>query len=140
MSSWRVSVCCAVLGCAAVAAPREKVIFDTDIGGDVDDALALSYLVCEPRCELIGVTIEGDDPDKKAEVASAICTALGRADIPVHPGCRRPIWGNHKFRNSPDALLAGRDEPSARRLYADELGRGFPPADDSREDSRVGAC
>ena len=84
-------------GWTAVAAPREKVVFDTDIGGDVDDALALAYLVCEPRCELLGVTTEGGSVDKKADIASAVCTALGRSDIPVHPGCRRSIWAGYKF-------------------------------------------
>lgn len=87
----------AVVLAAAVAAPREKVVFDTDIGGDVDDALALAYLVCEPRCELLGVTTEGGSVDKKADIASAVCTALGRSDIPVHPGCRRSIWAGYKF-------------------------------------------
>lgn len=79
------------------AVSREKVLFDTDIGGDVDDALALAYLVCEPRCELLGVTTEGGRVDKRAEIASAVCTALGRADIPVHPGCSRSIWRGHRF-------------------------------------------
>ena len=27
-----------------------KILFDTDIGTDVDDALALTFLLNEPRC------------------------------------------------------------------------------------------
>ena len=33
----------------------EKVLFDTDIGTDIDDALALAYLLCQPECDLLGV-------------------------------------------------------------------------------------
>ena len=56
---------------AAFASPREKVLFDTDIGGDPDDGLALVYLLKEPRCELLGVTTVGGCPDRTARVASA---------------------------------------------------------------------
>ena len=33
-----------------------KILLDTDIGQDIDDALTLSYLLCNPRCELMGIT------------------------------------------------------------------------------------
>lgn len=33
-----------------------KVILDTDIGLDIDDALALAYLLKNPNCNLMGVT------------------------------------------------------------------------------------
>lgn len=67
-------------------ADMERVIFDTDIGGDPDDALALIYLLREPRCELLGVTTVSGDPSLKAEIASALCWSLGRKDVPVFAG------------------------------------------------------
>ncbi len=30
------------------------VLLDTDIGSDIDDAVALAYLLRQPRCELLG--------------------------------------------------------------------------------------
>jgi inosine-uridine nucleoside N-ribohydrolase len=33
-----------------------KVIPDTDIGSDIDDAVALAWLLANPDCELLGVT------------------------------------------------------------------------------------
>lgn len=33
----------------------EKVLLDTDIGGDIDDAICLAYLLKEPQCNLIGI-------------------------------------------------------------------------------------
>ena len=33
-----------------------KVILDTDIGTDIDDSECLAYLLCQDRCDLLGVT------------------------------------------------------------------------------------
>lgn len=65
---------------------QEKVIFDTDIGTDIDDAVALAYLLSQPRCTLLGVTTVSGQPLKRAELASAICRNVGRDDVPIHPG------------------------------------------------------
>ena len=66
---------------------REKVFFDTDIGGDPDDALALAYLLSHPDCELLGVTIEawGGNGPRQAEIASAICSDFG-VEVPIAVG------------------------------------------------------
>jgi purine nucleosidase len=61
------------------------VIFDTDMGNDVDDALALAILhALESRgeCRLIGVTITKDNA-WAAPYVDAVNTFYGRADIPV---------------------------------------------------------
>src|SRR5438093_10728337 len=68
-------------------APRQPipVIFDTDMGNDVDDALALAMLhALESRgeCRLIGVTITKDDP-WAAPYVDLVNTFYGRAQIPV---------------------------------------------------------
>ena len=79
------------LSALLATAGREKVLFDTDIGGDPDDGLALVYLLKEPRCDLLGVTTVGGCPELAARIASALCRSLGRADVPVHAGCSLPI-------------------------------------------------
>ena len=65
--------------------PRTKVIFDTDIGNDVDDVLALSMLhALQTRgdCELLGVTIT--KPDELAgPFVDAMNTFYDRPGIPV---------------------------------------------------------
>jgi purine nucleosidase len=67
------------------------VLFDTDIGSDIDDAVALAYLLKQPACELLGVTTVSGEPHKRAELASAICHAAGRADVPIHVGAEEPL-------------------------------------------------
>jgi purine nucleosidase len=74
-----------------MAADRMKVIFDTDIGSDIDDAVALAYLLSQERCDLLGVTTVTGEPEKRAEMASAMCRNVGRGDIPVHSGCREAM-------------------------------------------------
>lgn len=72
-------------------ANRIPVILDTDIGSDIDDAVCLSYLLKQPRCELVGIsTVSGTDPRERASLADAVCRAAGRTDIPIHSGaaCR----------------------------------------------------
>uniref|UniRef100_Q024F4 Inosine/uridine-preferring nucleoside hydrolase n=1 Tax=Solibacter usitatus (strain Ellin6076) TaxID=234267 RepID=Q024F4_SOLUE len=70
--------------CAALA-QSTPVIFDTDMGNDVDDALALAMLhALESRaeCRLIGVTITKDNP-WAAPYVDLVNTFYGRANIPV---------------------------------------------------------
>jgi len=67
------------------------VLFDTDIGSDIDDAVALAYLLRQPRCELLGVTTVTGEPDKRAALANAIAQAAGRGDVPIHVGLAAPL-------------------------------------------------
>lgn len=62
-----------------------KILLDTDIGGDIDDAICLAYLLREPRCELLGITTVCGEPEKRAAVADAICRAEGR-EVPIVAG------------------------------------------------------
>lgn len=63
----------------------EKILLDTDIGGDIDDAICLAYLLKEPKCELIGITTVCGEPEKRAAVADAICRTAGK-QIPIVAG------------------------------------------------------
>jgi purine nucleosidase len=67
------------------------ILFDTDIGSDIDDAIALAYLLREPRCQLLGITTVTGEPVERARLADAVCRAAGRADIPIHAGVEPPL-------------------------------------------------
>lgn len=67
------------------------VLFDTDIGNDIDDAVALAYLLSQPECELVGITTATGDTAKRAALCEVICHAAGRADIPIHAGLTGPL-------------------------------------------------
>ena len=68
------------------------ILFDTDIGSDIDDAVALAYLLKQPRCDLLGLTTVSGDTAQRAALASLVCDAAGRADVPIHAGAPGPLW------------------------------------------------
>lgn len=67
-----------------------KVLLDTDIGSDIDDAVCLAYLLAQPACELLGITTVSGMPVERAQIASAICKVAGK-NIPIYPGCDTPF-------------------------------------------------
>ena len=67
-----------------------KILLDTDIGGDIDDALCLAYLLREPQCELLGISTVCGNSEARAAVADAICKAAGR-NIPIVAGRDLPL-------------------------------------------------
>lgn len=101
-----------------------KVLLDTDIGDDIDDALALAYLVCQPRCELLGVTTVWAEPSRRAEMVSAICHHVGKDDVAIHPGASSPLFAEqaHLDRRVPQAAALG-DWPRRREF---EEGSAIP--------------
>jgi purine nucleosidase len=85
---------CGILGLAsrtpaqtAENAPHpEKVIIDTDIGDDIDDAFALALAVKSPELEVLGVTTTFGDTETRARIAKRFLSEIGRTDIPVFAG------------------------------------------------------
>jgi inosine-uridine nucleoside N-ribohydrolase len=69
------------------------LILDTDIGLDVDDAIALCFAALEPRIELRAVTTVNGDTQKRASVARALLRLCGREDVPVGAGASLPLSG-----------------------------------------------
>jgi purine nucleosidase len=67
------------------------LLFDTDIGSDIDDAVALAYLLRQPRCELLGITTVSGEPVERARLADAVCRAAGRDGVPIHSGIDVPL-------------------------------------------------
>ena len=70
------------------------LLLDTDIGTDVDDALALAYLIGSPELDLIGVTTVHGNAPLRAQIARALLDAGGREDVPVVAGRSRPLRGS----------------------------------------------
>jgi purine nucleosidase len=88
-----------------MADANQLVLLDTDIGNDIDDALALAYLLQQPKCELIGITTVTGQPETRAALADAVCQAFGRDDVPIHPGAAEPIEIPQKQQDVPQAAV-----------------------------------
>jgi inosine-uridine nucleoside N-ribohydrolase len=71
---------------AAAQSARMKVVLDTDIGTDIDDAWALGYALKSPLLQLLGVTVTDADTEQRAKLACKLLSRLGRTDVPVAVG------------------------------------------------------
>jgi purine nucleosidase len=64
----------------------EKIIIDTDIGDDVDDAFALAIAVKSSELQVLGVTTTFGDTGARAKIADRFLGEVGHGDIPVLAG------------------------------------------------------
>jgi purine nucleosidase len=80
-------------GVSQAGAPQgvvAKVIFDTDIGDDIDDAYALGLLLRSPEVQVVGVTTAFEDTHLRARLVTRFLKAAGRGDVPVYEGPKTP--------------------------------------------------
>jgi inosine-uridine nucleoside N-ribohydrolase len=69
------------------AQQRQKVIFDCDLGDDIDDAYALGYLLTlQDRYEILGITTCYGRTDDRAILANKFLAVTGETHIPVYVG------------------------------------------------------
>jgi purine nucleosidase len=68
----------------------QKVLLDTDIGSDIDDAVCLAYLLANPACKLLGITTVTGEALKRAQMASALCKLAGK-EVEIFPGSEQPL-------------------------------------------------
>ena len=68
------------------AGPKAKIVLDTDIGDDVDDAFALALALESPEIDLVGVTTAWGDTALRARMVRRMLSETGRTDIPVAEG------------------------------------------------------
>jgi len=140
LTVWCISLLCVFRALAAseISAPNEpvNVIFDTDIGNDVDDVLALSMLhALQTRhdCQLLAVTITKPD-ELAAPFVDAMNTFYGRPGLPIgfthaglknEPGKFLPLAeakdeGNLRY---PHKLMHSSDAPPATQLLRRTLSK-----------------
>ena len=106
------------------------LVLDTDIGGDVDDALALAYALRHPDIELRAVTTVSGDTSVRAHIAARLLALAGRDDVVVAAGVgglMDRVWFGHEG----DGLEAGRETPIDPRhavdILLEESHRDEPP-------------
>ena len=68
------------------------IILDTDIGSDVDDALALAMLLGCDSINLLGITTVYGDTKLRAQIAQHLCHIAGRS-FPTFIGVQTPLSG-----------------------------------------------
>lgn len=69
----------------------KPVIFDTDIGDDIDDALALGLALQSPELDVRLVTTVVDDVDSRTRLAWKELGLFGRRDVALATGAPEPL-------------------------------------------------
>jgi purine nucleosidase len=83
---WSSLVSAQVETSASRAKATEKIIIDTDIGNDIDDAFAVGLALHSPEFQILGISSAWGDTHLRARLLSRLLKETGRADIPVAMG------------------------------------------------------
>jgi inosine-uridine nucleoside N-ribohydrolase len=75
-----------LLGDASMAAEKIPVIFDTDIGDDIDDTWALVMLLKSPQLDVKLITTTCGKAEYRAKLIAKMLTVAKRTDIPIGLG------------------------------------------------------
>jgi purine nucleosidase len=100
------------------------VLLDTDLGSDVDDAIALALLLACPELRLVAVTTVAADVRARAWAAARLLGLAGQGEVEVCAGAREALVRRERFAwrgietagypEGPAARLSG--EPAAERI------------------------
>jgi purine nucleosidase len=71
---------------AQMSTVPEKVIIDTDIGDDIDDAFAIALALRSPELEILGISTTFGDTEARAKIVDRLLGEAGPTDIPVVVG------------------------------------------------------
>jgi len=72
------------------AGEKQKIIFDCDLGGDIDDAFAIALVLTSPEFEVLGFVMDHGNTPKRAQIACRILYECGLEHIPVVLGRHTP--------------------------------------------------
>ena len=78
---------------------KPKIILDTDIGDDIDDAFALLLMLESEQFDVLGITTVFRNSRQRAHMCKYLIKSLGR-DVPVYAGCDYPIISDPEKLNT----------------------------------------
>lgn len=75
----------------SISAQKQKVIFDCDLGGDIDDAFAVALLLCsQDEFEILGFCMDHGNTPGRGQLACKLLYQCGLENIPVYLGRHTP--------------------------------------------------
>src|SRR6184192_3703592 len=121
------SVRCAAQSAAPVTAQTsstEKIIIDTDIGDDIDDAFAVALALRSPELQILGFTTTFGDTETCAKLLDRFLAEVGRPEIPVAAGIPTPPKGAFTQRRyAENNRFAKPSHPDAVAFLLDQIRR-----------------
>lgn len=101
---------------------KQKIIFDCDIGGDIDDAFAAGLILSSPEFDVLGFVMDHGNTDLRARTACKLLYECGKDNIPVIAG-------------RPTPQIVGVDTGTAGYSYQFYWSEGFGKLKPSKENA-----
>jgi inosine-uridine nucleoside N-ribohydrolase len=102
----------------------EKVIIDTDIGDDIDDAFAVALALRSPELQILGITTTFGDTETRAKLLDRFLAEVGRPEIPVAAGAPSPPKSTlTQRRYAESGHFAKPSHPDAVAFLLDQIRR-----------------
>jgi len=119
---------CVIPSHAQLAAPQqivpEKIIIDTDIGDDVDDAFAVALALRSRELQILGISTTFGDTETRAKLLDRLLGEAGRQDIPVAvgtPGIAKGAFTQRRYAETGRFVRAA--HPKAVDLILEQIHR-----------------
>lgn len=109
---------------ASAPASPQKVIIDTDIGDDIDDAFAVGLALRSPELQILGITATFGDTAERAKLLDRFLAEAGRSDIPVavgHPTPPKTPFTQRPYADS--GRFTKPSHPDAATFILDQIHR-----------------
>jgi purine nucleosidase len=115
---------------APTSAVPERIIIDTDIGGDIDDAFAVALALQSPEVSILGFTTASGDTTARARILDEMLGQSDHKDIPVAAGSPTNLRFNSQYigrqsRFGEKGRFAKATHPPAVEFILDQIRR-FP--------------
>lgn len=102
----------------------EKVVIDTDIGDDIDDAFAVALALRSPELQILGISTTFGDTTLRARLLDRLLGEVGREDIPVAVGSPTQAVSSFTQRRFAErGLFARASHPNAADFILDQVRR-----------------
>ncbi len=112
-----------------MAENKIPIIFDTDLGEDIDDLYALYMAILHPGFEVLAVTTVHGDTQAKARLAKKVLRMAGYTDIPIGAGIPMSQERIRRGQDHPDPAKAARFLSYVSETDP-EWNQTFPQAED----------
>ena len=108
-----------------------KIWLDTDIGGDIDDALTLLLLMSYENVEIVGVSTVFENTVARAKIAKKLLEMGNRNEVKVYAGIGKPIKATKVHNNKID--LKGLPKTYIPELFDDVIIEKTPAVEALRD-------
>ncbi len=116
---------CALLLLTSIclAQSPEKIIIDTDIGDDVDDAFAVALALRSPELQILGISTTFGDTDLRAKLVDRLLGEAGRQDIPVAAGAPTSFKSDFTQRHYAEGGHFAKSHSNSTDFILDQIRR-----------------